>query len=243
MKKFQLDTQGEAFKAMFNQYELIEHLLEFRTNEGYKRVDLVRKDDGVYKVFRIVDFGTNEASLHLEQIHKPLVRMKLEDNEYKIYVMNTSSSSQNICKYSGESRSTEEFVCESNKIYSCFQDVPAHGEVLFEAGYLDCADVWYWLDVGDEQFVFTRPKEEGIIELTPRPHSIPIQEDSYLLIAVQHVASDCTRVIFLADKLYHIDFNKDGRFHSPVDVAQSLPHQHVVEWFSYKKWFKGELCD
>ena len=70
IREYNLETEGVQFKADFNSgFELIEHLLEVRTMEGYWRIDLVTNiANQLLLCYREVSFKENYASLRTELV-------------------------------------------------------------------------------------------------------------------------------------------------------------------------------
>ena len=71
IKEYDLLKNGMDFKADFNwNFDLYQHLLQVKTNEGYFKVDLVqnKRTKKFCFVRRIADFVDNKALLEITEV-------------------------------------------------------------------------------------------------------------------------------------------------------------------------------
>ena len=71
IKKYCLSTAGLEFKSDFNyNFELIKHLLEIRTMNGYLKIDLIRPKNSpkTYISKRVALFPIDEAILEIKEL-------------------------------------------------------------------------------------------------------------------------------------------------------------------------------
>lgn len=70
IKKYNLSTAGLEFKSDFNHdFELIKHLLEVRTKNGYLKMDLIyhQRSKKTYLSRRVAIFPINEAIFEIKE--------------------------------------------------------------------------------------------------------------------------------------------------------------------------------
>jgi len=75
IKKYNLDKEGLDFKSDFNfNFDLIMHLLEVRTMNGYLKIDLIRSKstNKIYISRRTTNFSSQKATFEIKEFSCPL---------------------------------------------------------------------------------------------------------------------------------------------------------------------------
>jgi hypothetical protein len=77
IKEYDLKKQGLNFKSDFNwNFDLIKHLLEVRTIQGYLKIDLIKSKskNNIYLSRRTTNFNSQKATFEIKEFSCPLTQ-------------------------------------------------------------------------------------------------------------------------------------------------------------------------